>query len=41
MQKHNKHMGCSKYDIYFIDTIGILHKKVIDFNSIFSAEVVP
>ena len=31
----------SKYDNYFIDVIGILHKKVIDLNTIFSAIVIP
>ena len=33
-----QHIGCSKYDNYFIDTIGILHKKVVEFNSIFLAK---
>ena len=36
-----QHIGCSKYDNYFIDTIDILQKNVIDFNSIFSAVVIP
>ena len=36
-----QHIDCSKYDNYFIDATGILHKKVIDFNSTFSAIVVP
>ena len=32
--------GCNKYDNYFIDSLGILYKQVIDFNIIFSAIVV-
>ena len=32
---------CSKNDNYFIHTWGLLHKKVIDFNSTFSAVVIP
>ena len=35
-----QHIGCSKYEKYFQDAIGILHKRVADFNSIFSAVVV-
>ena len=31
----------SKNDNYFIDAMGILHKKVINFNSTFSAVVIP
>ena len=37
----SQHIHCSKNDNYFIDAIGILHKKVIDFNSTFSAVVIP
>ena len=36
-----QHIDCSKHDNYFIDGTGILHKKVIDLNSTFSAVVVP
>ena len=36
-----QHIGCSKYNNYFIDAIGILHKKVIDFNNVFSTVVIP
>ena len=36
-----QHINCSRYDIYFIDAIGILHKKVLGFNSTLSAIVVP
>ena len=36
-----QHIGCSKYDSYFRDVTGIIHKKVIDFNSTFSAIVIP
>ena len=36
-----QHIGCSKYDNYFIDTIGVLPKKVVDFNSVCSAIVIP
>ena len=36
-----QHIHCSKNDNYFIDAMGILHKKVINFNSAFSAMVVP
>ena len=36
-----QHIHCSKNDNYFIDAMGILHKKVIDFNSTFSAVVIP
>ena len=35
-----QYIDCSKYNNYFIDTRGILHKKVIDFNSTFSAVVI-
>ena len=34
-------IGCSKFEKYFQDAIGILHKKVVDFHSVFSAVVVP
>ena len=34
------HIYCSKND-YFIDAIGILHKKVINSNCTFSAMVIP
>ena len=30
-----QHIHCSKNENYFLDAMGILHKKVIDFNSIF------
>ena len=36
-----EHIHCSKNDNYFTDAMGILNKKVIDFNSAFSAVVVP
>ena len=36
-----QHMDCSKHKDYFQDATGTLHKKVIDFNSVFSAVVVP
>ena len=36
-----QHIGCSKYDNYFKDAMGSLHKKVVDFSSVFSAIVVP
>ena len=36
-----EHIHCTKNDNYFADTMGILYKKVIDFNSTFSAVVVP
>ena len=36
-----QHIYCSKNDNYFLDAMGILHKKVINFNSIFSAVVIP
>ena len=40
MQKKNlEHIHCSKNDDYFTDAMGILHKKVINFNSTFSAVV--
>ena len=35
------HIDCSKHDNYFIDATGILHEKVINFNSTFSAIVLP
>ena len=48
LQKNNtfyknilKHLHCSKNNKYFIDATGILQKKGIDFNSTFSALVVP
>ena len=34
-----QHMSCSKHDDYLQDAMGILHKIVIDFNSVFSAIV--
>ena len=47
LQKNNtfckhilQHIHCSKNDNYFIDATGILHKKVINFNSTFSAVVI-
>ena len=36
-----QYIDCSKHDNYFIDTKGILHKKVINFNSTFLAIVIP
>ena len=36
-----QHMGCSKYEGYFKDAMGVLHKKVNDFNCVCSAVVVP
>ena len=36
-----EHIYCSKNDNYFIDAMGILNQKVINFNSTFSAVVVP
>ena len=36
-----QHIHCSKNDNSFIDTLCILHKKVINFNSTFSAVVLP
>ena len=30
-------IACSKYENYFQDAMGILHKKVLDFNTVFSA----
>ena len=36
-----QHIHCSKKDNYFIDTIDILGKKVINFNSTFSAMAIP
>ena len=39
--KHiSQHIYCSKNDNYFIDAMDILHKKVINFNSTFSAVVI-
>ena len=35
------HMHCNLHVKYFIDAMGILHKKVIDFNSTFSSVVIP
>ena len=35
------HLHCNPHDKYFTDSMGILHKKVIDFNSTFSSVVVP
>ena len=35
-----QHIGCRKYDNYFKDAMGILYKKVVDFNSVFSAIVI-
>ena len=35
------HIHCSKNDNYFTDVMGILHQKVIDLTSTFSASVVP
>ena len=29
------------FENYFVDAMGIPHKKVVDFNSVFSAVVVP
>ena len=34
-------MHCSPHENYFIDTMDILHEKVIDFNSTFSSVVIP
>ena len=36
-----QHIHCSKNDNYFIDAMGILHKKVSNINSTFSAVVIP
>ena len=36
-----QHIHCSKNDNYFIDAMGILHQKVINFNNTFSAVVIP
>ena len=36
-----QYIGCSKYDNYFKDAMGILHKKVVDFKGVFSAIVMP
>ena len=35
------HLHCNAHENYFTDAIGILHKKVIDFNSMFSSVVIP
>ena len=35
------HMHCNTNNNYFTVAMGILHKKVIDFNSTFSSVVVP
>ena len=35
-----QHIGCNKYDNYFEDAMGILHKKIVDLNSVFSAIVI-
>ena len=35
------HLHCNPHDKYFIDTTGIFHKKVTDFNITFSSVVVP
>ena len=35
------HIHCNTNENYFKDTMGILHKKVIDFNSTFLSVVVP
>ena len=35
-----QHIHCNKNNNYFIDTMGILHKKVINFNSSFPAVVI-
>ena len=36
-----QHMHCNTSKKYFANTMGILHKKVIDFNSTFSSVVIP
>ena len=36
-----QHIQYSKNDNYFIDPMGILHKKVIDFNNAFSGILIP
>ena len=36
-----QHLGCSKYDNYFKDAMDIIHKKVVDFSSVFSNIVIP
>ena len=36
-----QHISCSKHENYFQDAMDVLHKKVIDFNNVFSAVVVP
>ena len=35
------HIHCNANKNFFIDAMGILHKKVIDFNSRFSSVVIP
>ena len=34
-------INCSKYENYFQDAMVILHKKVVDFNNVFSVLVLP
>ena len=36
-----QHIGCSRYENNFQDAMGVLHKRVVDFNIIFSAVVIP
>ena len=36
-----QHISCSKNENYFQDAMGILHKKINDFDNVFSAVVVP
>ena len=36
-----QHICCSKFENYFKDAIGFLHKKLVDFNSVFTAIVGP
>ena len=36
-----QHMHCNTNENYFTDTMGILHKNVINFNSTFSSVVIP
>ena len=36
-----QHIGCSKFENYFQDAMGFLHKRVVNFNSVFLAIVVP
>ena len=35
------HINFNEHENYFQDGMGVLHKKVIDFNNVFSAVVVP